>query len=367
MIKTEYPCVTIFLRPRLVAIVVLAALVLMASTRGAYAQPVPSPVKESRVVAYTATSTAIQLGTVLESFLYQYDYFPYLMLGTATLQNLPGIIAGAEPALGNTGIQLGLDAAYAGSQLVFGNNFATPLLFNAAHKYSMFATYDSYVSLRSRVEPSSSGYSDDYGAVASYSFFDLALAPFDYRVYNDWTMLGYLGSMSAFSVISMLATDRPNAVWSTGEAYLGANRVPVWAGIPLVLLLQVPNFILTGVGEEALYRGVYYEELSYRLGQWPAKIIDGVYFTLSHFPQNWDNIVSSPPQEVILNSLFTVAGAFWFQYVYEWRGLRSAVAAHAMGDVIVFFCDWLAQAGVPNHSGFSINERTLSIGMTLEL
>ena len=347
-------------------ILITLGLAMMIPLTGVYAQSAPPPVKESAVVAYTVASTAIQLGTVLESFLYQYDFFPYLMLGTATLQNLPGIIAGSDPALGNSGIQLGLDAVFVGSQLIFENSFAMPLLFNAAHKFSMFATYDSYVSLRSRVEPSGSGESGEYGAVASYSFFDLALAPFDYRLYADWSMAGYLGSMTAFSIISMLGADRPNAVWSTGEAYLGDFRVPVWAGIPLIILLQLPNFILTGVGEESLYRGVYYEELSYRLGRWPAKIIDGAYFTLSHFPQKWDQIVSSPPQDVILNSLFTVAGAFWFQYVYEWRGLRSAVAAHAMGDVIVFFCDWLAQAGVPNNSGFSINERTLSIGMTLE-
>lgn len=249
-------------------------------------------------MAYTASSAVIQVGTVLEAFLVKEDCFPYLLLGTATLQNLPGIIAGSESALCNSTIQVGLDGAYIGSWLVFGNNPSTSLLFNAAHKYSMYAAYDSYVSLRSRVE------SGDYGAVSKHSFFNLALSPFDYSVYTDWSVWGYLGSISAFSVISMLADDRPNAVWSTGEAYLGDTRLPVWAGIPLILLLQLPNFIMTGVGEESLYRGVYYEEMSYRLGEWPAKILDGAYFTLSHFPQQWDRIVSDPPGEVLFDSLF---------------------------------------------------------------
>lgn len=336
----------------------------MAPLWGAHAQGSPAPVSEGRVAAYTAATASIQLATVLESFLYEREYFPYLLLGTATVQGLPALFAGAEPARINAAVQLGLDAVYAGSALVFGEHPGTPLLFNAAHKYSMFASYDSYASLRS-----SAGYGGygGYGDEDRHSFLELASAPFDYRAYAHWSVAGFVGSMGAYSLISMLSVDRPDAVWSTGEAYIGDYRFSPWAGVALILLLQVPNFVLTGVGEEALYRGVYYEELAYRLGEWPAKLIDGAYFTLSHYPQRWDEIASSPTGEVIMTSLLSMAQAFWFQYIYEWRGLRSAVAAHAAADVIVFFCDWLAQAGVPNRSGFSIGERALSIGVTLRL
>ena len=149
-------------------------------------------------------------------------------------------------------------------------------------------------------------------------------------------------------------------VWSTRREH------PAWLGIPLALALQVPNFIMTGLGEEALYRGTIYEELSVRLGEWPAKVVDALYFTGSHLPQKWDQLREMGAGRLILGMALSIGQSFWFQYIYEWHGLEAAVTAHAVSDIVVFFRDWLACGGVPNAHGFSINERGgLSISFDL--
>lgn len=318
-------------------------------------------VEDGDMALYLAVSTTIQTATVLEAFAYGEPWMPWLLLGTAGAQLLPSILNGAADSPGIAGAQLGLTAAWAANELVFGTTLATPLLFNSAHKLSMFATYSGYVDLRSRSADA------EYAAIGHSSFGELALAPFRPLSYAPWPVWGYVATMGGFAVAASLNAEEGQAVWDTGSAFLGDTKHSALAGTGLMLLLQVPNFVMTGVGEEALYRGVYYEELSSRVGVWPAKIIDAAWFTFSHFPQQWSRLKAMPIGQIALKTALSFAQAFWFQYVYEWQGLEYAVTAHAASDVLVFFFDWLAQGGVPNHAGFSINERTMDIGISFEL
>ena len=337
----------------------ITVILILISMQNAFAQDSEDYVSEETVAISTAVSAGIQLGTILESFLYNEPYYPYLFLGTAALQNTPGLILGTNNSIQNLLFQAGFDALYLGNHLIFGDNAATPLLFNAFHKFSMFSTYDTYAELRSRVN------NEEYNNINRYSFFDLAAAPFKGNNYKEWYVWGYLGSIGIYSIVTACLADQSNAIWTTNEAYIGQSGFPVWAAVPLVLLMQIPHFIMTGVGEEALYRGTYYEELSYRLGEWPAKIIDGLYFTLSHYPQKYDELAETPPGNIISNALISMGQTFWLQYIYEWGDLPMAVTAHAATDVMLFFVDWLLQAGVPNNSGFSINGSKLSISLSL--
>jgi len=177
--------------------------------------------------------------------------------------------------------------------------------------------------------------------------------------YQNWYVLGYLGSIAAFSAVSMCLSDQSNAVWTTNEACLGDSKFPVAIGVPLALLLQTANFIMTGIGEEALYRGVYYEEMAYRFGKWPAKFSDDLFFSLSHMPQNYEAYLKISPQEICLDLLSTMLQTLWFQYIYEWGGLEQSVTAHAGANIILFFTNWLIQGGVPNSRGFSSNKEVL--------
>ena len=316
---------------------------------------------DAELAWYLASSTALQAATVFESFGYGEAWLPWALLGTAGAEAGVGLAFGTRDAWPIAGAQLGLSLAFAANELAFGANLATPLLFNSAHKLSMYATYSGYADLRSR--------SSDPAYAAGFeraSFGELALAPFKGASYAPMPVWGYLATMSIFAAQSILSAKPGEAVWDSGSAYLGDREFPVWAGVGLMLLLQVPNFVMTGIGEEALYRGTYYEELSTRLGEWPAKLIDASWFTFSHFPQQWDELMAMPRGQLFLKTALSFVQAFWFQYIYEWHGLEAAVTAHAVSDIVVFFCDWLAYGGVPNAHGFSINERGgLSISFDL--
>jgi len=231
----------------------------------------------------------------------------------------------------------------------------SPLFFNAAHKYSMFNTYATYVDLRSKASD------PDYASIKRYSFPGLLAATFRPSSYDHWVVSGFVASMALYKGISMALAEKENAVWNTGKAFIGTNEFPVWAGIPLILLLQIPNFVMTGIGEESYFRGTVYEEMGVRMGHWPAKTFDALYFTLCHYPQQWDKIITSDPLDLLVKSGLSMAQAFWFQYIYDTKGLPAAVAAHASIDILVFFLDWLVQGGVPNEAGFSINDRAVSI------
>ncbi len=343
---------------RALAARLLAAALAVTAAPGLSAQST----SDADVARFLAPSAALQAATVFESFAYGEAWLPWALLGTAGTQTGVGLVFGTEDAWPLAGAQLGLSLAFAANELALGRNLATPLLFNAAHKLSMYSTYSGYADIRSR--SSDPAYAADFGRD---TFAELALAPFRPASYAPWPVWGYVASMGAFAAFSAFGAMPGEAVWDTGSAFLGDREFPLWAGVGLMLLLQVPNFVMTGVGEEALYRGVYYEELSTRVGEWPAKLLDASWFTFSHFPQQWDRLMAMPVGQLLFKTALSFAQAFWFQYVYEWHGLEYAVAAHAASDVLVFFVDWLVQGGVPNEAGFSINERLSTVSIRFAL
>jgi membrane protease YdiL (CAAX protease family) len=286
-------------------------------------------------------------------------YFPLLFQGLALLQNAPGFIGGKEPDWAGLATQLGLDGLYFANAGLGLSEGARPLLFNFAHKYSMYQTYAVYAGLREELA------GEIHDGYAGYPLGELLLSPLDLHNYESWTVWGYLGSLALFELASLASSSQADAVWTTGRSFIGSAEFPVYLGIPLILALQVPNFIATGVGEESLYRGVYYEELKRRLGLWPAKSLDSLYFTLSHIPQKLASGVPLDLGRELRNSALSIGQTMWLQYIYDAGGLKEAVAAHAMSDIVVFFLDWMLQAGVPNTAGFSINDRVLSIGLRL--
>lgn len=326
-----------------------------------HCQDAVRPTTDSEVAAATAISALFNLASVGECFLSDEAWFPYLFLGTVTLQELPALIYGSEGAPLDFGLQLGFDGLFVANASGSGSAALGSVLFNFAHKYSMFGTYAMYADLRSRAG------SPDYGPEDRHSFTELLSAPFDPACYAHWSVLGYLGARMLVTGIGMALADPSDSVWARGEAYIGNSAFPVWAGVALMLALQVPNFVMTGVGEEALFRGVYYEELSRRIGEWPAKIGDALYFTLCHYPQQWDRLMAEGAGQLAMGTALSMLDAIWLQYIYEWMGLRSAVATHAAVDILVFFCDWLLQGGVPNTAGFSVGDRELSIAFTYKL
>ena len=308
-----------------------------------------------------ALSGAAQLASVLEAFAFEETWFPYVFLGTVTLQSLPGLAFGAEDAPAGAAVQLAADALSLGNYALFGDNYVNPLLFNAAHKFSMYRTYALYADLRSRCA------GDAYASSFSgRSFLELVSAPFRPSVLGEPYVWGTIATVAAVTAVSVATSDQSRAVWATGKCHLNDAEIPLWAGVSLSLLSTVVNYVLTGVGEESLYRGVYYEETKTTCGPVAAKILDANYFVLSHYPQQYGTLTKTEIGTVILNYALSLGNALWLQCVYDWGGLPASVAVHAWNDVLFGMADWLLAAGVPylNDAGFDLMTSTRA-GVTI--
>jgi membrane protease YdiL (CAAX protease family) len=317
----------------------------------------------AEVLGAVGVSAAFQAAGVLESFGYDEPWYPYAFLATDTLQLLPSWYLGTKDALANTVTQVSADALCWGNYALFGENFLNPLLFNFAHKYSMFATYDQYLDLRGRCDDAAYA-----NSATACNFLDLATAPYSPQTLSKWYVWGNIAGLACYEIVKVCASDQSSAVWTTGKAYIGSREFPVWAAASIVLVAQVANFTMTGLGEESLYRGVYYEELKQDLGIWPARIIDATYFTVSHYPQQYESLAAKDAPDVLLNFALSCGQALWFQLAYEWGGLRAAVAAHTWSDIVLFLGDWLLSAGAPyaDDSGFSVNARNVSLAYEIK-
>jgi membrane protease YdiL (CAAX protease family) len=325
------------------------------------ASQVSGQITRSDLGLYTASSTAIEIGLISMNFFQDQAWAAPVSLGLLLATDLPAIAYGSEGALQRGGAQLGLDGLCC---LQYIDSFPYSLgsiLSNCAIKYSLYSVYAGYADLRSRLDV------PGYASLPRHSFAELLGASFDPASYSDWSVLGYIGSMALYTGISAAFADTSKSVWATGKSYIGDTEFPIWAGTLLMVAMQVPNFVMTGIGEESYFRGTIYEELSHDIGTWPAKLIDSFYFTACHYPQRWDEVVASDPGGVALGFGLSMLQGMWFEYIYDRRGLGPAVAAHAATDMILFFCDWLVQGGLPTNSGFSLNDRELSISFGVRL
>lgn len=315
----------------------------------------PHLYSDTEVLIAFGVSTAFQVATVTEGFFINDQYHFHRFFGYALLQNAPGLLLGTESAALNTGIQASLTTAALTTFTFAPDNAGMPLLFNTAHKFSMYAMYDQYAEIRQNSAD------EEYRKFHKYDMNDLLYASFNPDSFKEWYVWGYLASIATYSAVKVAMADQSNAVWNTGKGYIGDTEFHPAAAAGLMLLMQIPNFVFTGIGEETLYRASYYEEAKYRFGEWPAKIIDGLYFNLSHYPQKWDIISQQDGWTTAFQLTTDMASTWYFQYIYEWGGLPAVIAAHAWTDVIFFFADWLVQGGAPNNGGFAIQEKALNI------
>jgi membrane protease YdiL (CAAX protease family) len=298
----------------------------------------------SDIALSVAMGAAFNVGSAIESFWSGAAWHAPVFIATVSAQNLPALFYVPRSAGMNLGIQAGLDASFAIGRYVFpGDATANSVLFNAAHKFSMFASYDSY----SRMRLAEVGGPGDF---RRYGLGQLAFAPFNPEVLKDWRVWGEIGTKAAIAAIRIALANKDDSVWERGTSWIGSHQLEPAIGVPLMLLIQTLNFTMTAVGEESLYRGTYYEEMKRGMGVWPARIADASYFTLIHYPQKWDSIKARPIWETLLNFSLSAANIVWWQYVYDEEGLPATVAIHAWSDVIGFGAAWLLTAGAGNEN-----------------
>ena len=102
-----------------------------------------------------------------------------------------------------------------------------------------------------------------------------------------------------------------------------------------------PMFIVfsisAGVIEEIAFRAGYFHLLAEQIGLWPAAIINGVMFTLMHYPGlivcNFSGLISL---RTLL--IFSMGVAFCFMY-YKWKNLALNITVHTVWDILSYlFC-----------------------------
>ena len=139
--------------------------------------------------------------------------------------------------------------------------------------------------------------------------------------------------------------DTSSAVWSTGSGYIGETRVDPSIGALYVLGHSIVAMSLVGIGEEALFRGVIYEEIKTRTNVRTARIVDMMLFPLVHVPAD---IYAGFSAATIVFQFFWRSGmTLVFDTAYDQGGIALSAAVHMWSDVLLLLAQWLVYGGVP--------------------
>lgn len=290
-------------------------------------------------VPYATLFAAIAPSTFLP-----YDTSKYIGSSTLMLGGIPSVMADPQSGFSAMGI-----AATGFASAFFIETFEDPLLdqyvawpiLNIAQKTQMWSYYNGYQ--QARINSIDRTYAQ---SMDTYSFLDLARAPWDMdnlRRPSVWIPL--LAATGIYTTVSLLSTGGEQAVWSTGEAYLGDHQVPFFAGLLLNLGLSFLNNTFTAIGEESVFRGIGYEEFSHSLGSGPAMFLDSLFFPAMHIPYEIQSGDSSG--QILSNAGFRIAFTISFDWAYDDGGLPASVASHFWSNVLFNTIAYLLTAGVP--------------------
>lgn len=316
---------------------------------GIFAQPSPQAKTPGQVAASAYIPYA---GTILSSG--TYGLFPaemqqiYLTAVTYAWMT-PSFITAPEKAVPQAGAALAFESA--GLLMAGHADWNVPVslsdaFWNIGWKLNYWTMYEGYAKTRSLYPETNEGFH-------SVSFKDALKAPFSWDVLSRkevaYPLIGLLAGGTLFEILG--GTD--NAVWNTGKAYIGQKEVPVALGIAYNAAVSTASYLFTGIGEEALFRGVGYEEMKRSLGRVPAALIDSLLFSAVHVPQELLAGMDAPT--ALGNYLLRSAVAAGLQLVYEQSGLESSIAVHVWEDIICSMLLYLFQGGVPETTAPTAN------------
>ena len=114
----------------------------------------------------------------------------------------------------------------------------------------------------------------------------------------------------------------------------------------MVIGINTLNYITTAIGEEALYRGVIYEELKVSFGSIRAKLFDFIIFPGIHVPMD----IAAGRDTDYITEQFIIRGVstLLFDFAYDKGGLPLSVALHTWFNLISFTSRWMADGGMPD-------------------
>jgi hypothetical protein len=272
----------------------------------------------------------------------------YLLIGA---EHVPVYFFDIPKGLIFTGIEAGSFILILLNNTYLQSSTLNELLTQVFHKIGgMYSTYEIYKETRSLT--TDSFYPIDW---QTYSFGELSYASFvpdNFLKPIVWIPPLAIGGLYA------LIMPRENAIWRTNRAYIDDIATYPAIGIAVKTLINVVNYSMVAIGEEALYRGVIYEELELNFGKLPAKIIDAIFFPLVHVPQ--ELVAGVPLFNVGFNFVLRGIATILLDIAYDMGGLPLSTALHFWYDFAIATVEYLYKGGAPSDE----RQKTFTIWMS---
>jgi len=228
---------------------------------------------------------------------------------------------------------------------------ATKTAFNLYLMTAWYSTYDMYKINRGKAKPGV--YNDDW---QGHSLKELALAPLKWENISHPLFYIPVGLISWGMVSNIGKSD--SSIFATDEAYIDGKNLPVAQGIGMIVGNNVVHYLATAIGEEALYRGVVYEELKNSFGSTKAKLIDFFLFPALHIAP--DLAKGRGSDEITSRFIERGVATILFDYAYDKGGLPLSISLHTWFNFINFTGNWMRDGGEPGPSEDNGASETIS-------
>lgn len=293
----------------------------------------------AQVLSYTGLSAAFSFLTVTGiGFIAPSDlatfHLPWWLYATMGAEHLPLYLLDSPLAPAYTIAEAGLLGLHLGT---LESSFVTETPLNGYLKTAFYSTYEIYKKTRANAAPGE--YPEGW---ETYELGELFVASF--ALENLMHPVFYIPVVASTVLRVLSGLNSETAIWSTGKAYLEGRELLLLQAIPLVLGRNLLHFTVTAVGEEALYRGVIYEELKANLASLLAKACDMVLFPLIHVGSDMARGLSLG--EILGMFANRAFSTLLFDVAYDLGGLPLSTAIHTWFNTIAFSFRWAASSGV---------------------